>query len=305
MFFTLLYSSLLQERSKAFQVEGGSVTDKALECMKSRGIAVSGTRVVITDQEMPSSDSTRHVVKVFKRQKPTEMLFKIVGPFDTPRGVAMDEDEYIYVADSGNNRIVKFHCEGEYLMQRGKDDTFGNTLVDLRQPYGLHIQDKFLYVCDFGNSWIQIFDLNLNLLYRLGGQKADPRFLFEPVGIVYNPDDQKFYVVDTCNNVITIISIEENYSHVSVIQNMVLLDQQTEQKFHKMRGIAVCKNHIIVSQVAHNSVLCLNVEGEMKGQQDIEYPTDLTVYEDTVYVCSGSEEVDSVKCYPFEELCKK
>lgn len=288
--------SQLQECHDIFQVEKGFDTDKPLGQVKSRGIAVSESRIVITDQ---------HLVKVFKRQRPNELLFKIVGPFDTPRGVAMDEDEDIYVADSNNNRIVKFHRDGQYLMQRGKDDAFGSTKVYLRQPFGLYIRDKSLYVCDSGNSWIQIFDLKLNLLYRLGGQHAFPCFLYQPVGIVYNPDDQKFYVVDTGKNVITIINIEENCYHVSRMQNMVLSDQQTEQEFHKMRGITVYNNHIIVTRVHRDSVVCLSVKGQMKGEQDIKYPTALTVHEGTVYVCSGSSAIDTIKCYQFEELCKK
>ena len=259
---------------------------------------------------MQSSDyMRRHLVKVFKRQKPNELLFKIVGPFDTLRGVAMDDDGCIYVADSENNRIVKFGHDGQYLMQRGKDDTFGSTYVNLRKPYGLYIREKSLYVCDCGNSWIQIFDLELNLLHRLGGQHADPCFLYEPVGIVFNPADQKFYVVDTGKNVITNISFEENCYHVSKLRNMVSSDQQTEQEFqefHKMRGITVYNNHIIVTQVDRDYVMCLTVEGQMKGKQDIEYPTDLTVHEGTVYVCSGSAKVDTIECYQFAELiCEK
>lgn len=265
--------------------------------MKSRGIAVSESRIIFTDQNL---------VKVCKRQEPNELLFKILGPFDTPRGVAMDEHEYIYVADSNNDRIVKFHRDGRYLMQRGKDDTFGSTKVRLRKPYGLHIKDKSLYVCDLGNSWIQIFDLKLNLLYRLGEQHALQGFLHQPAGIVYNPVDQNFYVVDTGKNVITIIHIEENCCYVSRIQNMVSSDQQTEQVFQRMRGITVYNNHIIVTQVDHDSVVCLSVTGQMKGEQDIKYPTALTVHEGTVYVCSCSTAVDTIKCYQFEELiCKK
>ena len=287
----------LQKCTPPFKVEKGSATDKPLNCNQSKGIAVSESKVVITAEEKQMDGSILFLVKVFKRQMPNELLFKIFGAFKTPRGVALDQDECIYVADSGNNRIVKFEPNGKYLKLRGKDDAFGNEDVKLRQPYGLYIKDKSLYVCDSGNSWIQIFDLDLNLLCRLGGQHADPRFLFEPVGIVYNPADQKFYVVDTGRNVITKISIKEDCCEVSRIQRMVLSDQLTEEDFHKLRGITVCNDYLLVTQVDQHFVLCLTVEGKFISKRDIKYPTDLAVYNDTVYACSCSDEVDAIQVF--------
>jgi|SRR5215204_5448201 len=46
------------------------------------------------------------------------------GEFDRPRGIAVDSDGNVYVADSGNNRIQKFNSTGVFLDkwgQRGND----------------------------------------------------------------------------------------------------------------------------------------------------------------------------------------
>lgn len=287
----------MQNFKEKFKTEKGTTTDKPLQCDHPRGIAVSNNRIVISDQE-EHSQHTKFLVRVFNRESPKQILFTIVGKFQTIRGVAMDKDECIYVADCGHNRIVKFSSKGEYLNLREAGDTFGDDSVRLNGPYGVHIKDELLYVCDSGNSWIQIFDLDLNLRYRLGGQHAKPRFLFNPVDIVYNPADKHFYVVDKVNNKITKICIDlhEKSCTVSTIPKLVKSGQQIE--FHKLRGITVFKNYILVTQVNYNFVLCLTAEGEFIREYNVEYPTDIAVHGETLYVCSHRN--DTIQCFTLD-----
>ncbi len=41
------------------------------------------------------------------------------GQFNNPRGIAVDSDGNVYVADSGNNRIQKFSRFGTFLKKWG------------------------------------------------------------------------------------------------------------------------------------------------------------------------------------------
>lgn len=258
---------------------------------------MSESYIVITDEELQTNNATKYLVRVFNRLPPNELLFNIVGPFNTPRGVAIGEDGCIYIADSHNHRIVKFNKEGEYQDQRRQGDEFGSEKVALRKPHGLQIEGGLLYVCDSDNSWIQVFDLELNLRFRVGGQSAKPRFLYYPVGIVYNPAGKYFYVVDTGNNFITRISFEREFCFVSKIIT-------TERRLHKMRGIALCNGYIIVTQVTHDFIVCLTLDGEMKGEKDIKYPIDVAAYDETVYVCSGSDDVDTIQHFSLNEFVR-
>lgn len=258
---------------------------------------MSNNRIVVSDREV-HFDHTKYLVRVFNRKSPNEILFTIVGSFEILRGVAMDKDECIYVADNGNNHIVKFSSKGEYLNLRRTKDTFGDERVQLNKPYGVHIEDELLYVCDSGNSWIQIFDLDLNLRYRLGGQHAEPRFLFSPVDIVYNPADKHFYVVDKVNDKITKICIDlhKKSCTVSTIPKLVKSGQQIE--FHKLRGITVFKNYILVTQVNYDFILCLTTEGEFIREYSVKHPTDITVHGETLYVCSHKN--DTIQCFTLD-----
>ncbi|MEQ8172590.1 MAG: 6-bladed beta-propeller, partial [Candidatus Eremiobacterota bacterium] len=43
------------------------------------------------------------------------------GELAGPNGIAMGTDErYVYVADSGNNRIQKFNTKGRFVIQWGR-----------------------------------------------------------------------------------------------------------------------------------------------------------------------------------------
>lgn len=87
--------------------------------------------------------------------------------FDRPMGAAFGNDGQIYVADSGNNRIVVFDKNGRYLVQFGglgvakpaPGGTYSWGPGRLNYPTDIAIdEDGNLYVADFRNDQIQVFD---------------------------------------------------------------------------------------------------------------------------------------------------
>lgn len=104
-----------------------------------------------------------------------EHQFSVYGPgkgdlpkFNKPMAVTTDKDKNIYVSDSGNNRIVVFNRNGEYLFQFGGRGVAvpaagfkANWKPGLfNYPYGLDIDDATgnIFVADMANERIQIFD---------------------------------------------------------------------------------------------------------------------------------------------------
>jgi sugar lactone lactonase YvrE len=88
----------------------------------------------------------------------------VPGGLNDPRGVAVDSSNNVYVADTGNHRIVKFTQYGGYLTQWG---TQGNGAGQFNGPTGLAVDSSnTLCVADTGNSRIAKFT-------------ADGAFLFE------------------------------------------------------------------------------------------------------------------------------
>ncbi len=82
-------------------------------------------------------------------------------PFDGfwgPRGIAVDSQENVYVADTGNKRIRVYSSNGEYLRDIG---SAGSEVGQLDEPSSVTIgADGLLYVADYWNKRISVFTLD-------------------------------------------------------------------------------------------------------------------------------------------------
>ena len=86
--------------------------------------------------------------------------------FNKPSDMLVAPNGDIFVADGhdagGNNRIVKFNSDGEYIMEWGST---GTGVGEFRDPHALAMDSEGrLFVGDRGNSRIQIFDQEGNHL---------------------------------------------------------------------------------------------------------------------------------------------
>ncbi len=136
------------------------------------------------------------------------------GQLDEPRGIAVDSGGFIYVADTGNQRIQKF------------DTTFGKDLGDpiglldvfasapagtgplgLSDPHGLgsDASDR-IYVADTGNKRIVVFDTAGAYIQSFGipedgDGRNEPGEFIEPIDVAVCPDlgglfPGRIYVLD-------------------------------------------------------------------------------------------------------------
>jgi len=105
------------------------------------------------------------------------------GQFEVPTGVAVDEDGYFYVADSGNNRVQKFSGDGRFVTQWG---SIGDGY--LRLPAGIALDGSGnIYVADKANKRVQKFDGTGRFLGKWG----------VPIGTAHGPDEAAFYSPST------------------------------------------------------------------------------------------------------------
>lgn len=77
------------------------------------------------------------------------------GEFSSPSGLAIDTDGFVYVADTGNDRIQKFTADGAFVATWG---SFGNSPGQFSHPEAVAVgSDGSVYVTDKGNNRIQMF----------------------------------------------------------------------------------------------------------------------------------------------------
>ncbi len=85
-----------------------------------------------------------------------------------PADIFADKEGNVYIADKKNNRVVvldKFYklkfTIGEFSNQYGATDA-------LKEPQGVFVNDKYIYVCDTANFRIVVFDLNGEFVKIIG-----------------------------------------------------------------------------------------------------------------------------------------
>jgi DNA-binding beta-propeller fold protein YncE len=78
------------------------------------------------------------------------------GQFDGPSGLAVDNEDNIYVTENDNHRIQKFTSDGEFLASWGSE---GIGDGQFNRPEGIDVDPLGrAIVADTGNNRIQIFN---------------------------------------------------------------------------------------------------------------------------------------------------
>lgn len=109
-----------------------------------------------------------------------------IGSFIEPSDVCNDLSGNIYIADKGNNRIVKVEPTGRTAVEF-KEFANGAETVKLSAPEGITItSDGDMYICDTGNSRIIHLNSDGKLIRIIGAPKSnvlEETFVFTPVKI--------------------------------------------------------------------------------------------------------------------------
>ncbi|MBI4673838.1 MAG: SMP-30/gluconolactonase/LRE family protein [Chloroflexi bacterium] len=103
------------------------------------------------------------------------------GEFQYPSDVAVDDNNSVYVVDSGNHRIQKFNSAGVYVTQWGSQ---GSGDGQFESPSGVAVDsENNVYVADTRNHRIQKFDSSSNYLDQWTIYGAGDGHSGTPVGI--------------------------------------------------------------------------------------------------------------------------
>src|SRR5205823_11157110 len=119
------------------------------------------------------------------------------GEFNHPAAVALDASGDIYLADRGNNRIVKLSPGGDVLAQWG---SLGTGTGHFNAPSGVAVDARQrVFVVDSLNNRIEVFDAGGGYLTRWGLRGTAAGEFSHPTAIAVDCYG-KGYVADTNNN---------------------------------------------------------------------------------------------------------
>ncbi|MDH2907803.1 MAG: hypothetical protein PXX83_06905 [Candidatus Nitrosotalea sp.] len=100
--------------------------------------------------------------------------------FKSPTSIAIDQDNNIYVVDSGNSKIKKFDDKNNLLLSWGDA---GSSNGQFKNPSGIFVNENYVYVADSGNSRIIMFNKTGSFVYSWGTYGDNPGMFQIPTAI--------------------------------------------------------------------------------------------------------------------------
>ena len=154
------------------------------------------------------ADVSNHCVWIFDREDQLVRKFGSQGTGNgefsstSPLGIAFDADNHLYVTDHYSNRVQKFNINGAYLFQFG---TQGSGNGQLQNPLGIIVHNGKLYVAEWGNHCISVFQLDGQFSHIVGsGHLSNPYY------IAVSTNDQ-LLVTNKGHHCISIFTLDGNY----------------------------------------------------------------------------------------------
>ena len=180
------------------------------------------------------------------------------GTFYNPTGLAVDKiGSFLYVGDQSNH-IQRFKIEKDssctFVSRFGAK---GTGKGQFNCPCGLlFTQSKQLFVCDYRNHRIQVFDKEGKFLHSFGRHGSKPGDFKEPHCIAINSTDDKVFITDHSNNRIQVFSPHGKF--LAIIDNGPSLNQRLQYP----RGIIYTPDgHLLVSCTYTHCILELKEDG--------------------------------------------
>jgi DNA-binding beta-propeller fold protein YncE len=123
------------------------------------------------------------------------------GEVKDPRGLAVDSNQLVYVANTGNDRIEVFKKDGSFVKQIG--------IGQLQRPENVTVKDDCVCVADTSNHRICIFQKG-RLAQTVGTRGSGPGQFMNPSAVAFSPDGDMF-VTDHKNCRVQVFSSKGQY----------------------------------------------------------------------------------------------
>jgi hypothetical protein len=110
-----------------------------------------------------------------------------------PRGIAANEQGDVYVADTGNNRIVKLFNPGHKLIFKRSLGGEASSTEQFNQPHDVALDSQGnLYIADSGNNRVQIYSSDLQFKIKIGNEAVETGELNFPSAIQVTDKKQRW-----------------------------------------------------------------------------------------------------------------
>lgn len=136
------------------------------------------------------------------------------APGSPPGGGIAVAHGYVYVADTGNDRIERFTAAGTEPQAWGER---GSGPGQFNAPRGLAVHGEELYVADDGNDRIEELDTEGTYLRQVGAFGSGPGQFANPFGVAVGPSGT-VYVADDNNHRVVVLTPRLSYVQAWALQ---------------------------------------------------------------------------------------
>ena len=164
-------------------------------------------------------------------------------------GITFDLKGNVWVADNGNNKVLKLSQDGRLLQTidhaSSKTDYFNYPTAVSVSPEGL------VYICDRDNHRVTVHDEEGMFLFAFGSKGSDPG-CFDVPGDVTFGSDGLVYVTDI-----------QNYSRVCVWSKEGSFQRDFKTKYAPFYIDATGDNHLLITSLHPYTVMVYTLGGQL------------------------------------------
>lgn len=183
----------------------------------------------------------------FSANAQDEISEVIYSELDNATSIYATQD-HLFVVESGKHRLLKLDHDGnllETLGGLGSGDYQLDTPMDVDATNGLKI-----YISDYGNNRIQIFDRRFQFLGSITGETTFQNRRIKPTQLVVN-DFGELFVFD--ENSKSIFKFDENGNYIDSFETNVISPKELSIKWNDLL-VRHCCNKYVISQYSQNGI---------------------------------------------------
>lgn len=236
------------------------------------------------------------------------------GFLNNPQDIFVDEQDNIYIADTGNNAVVKLDAKGDFVMAITEESG------GIRYPLGVYVNDdQDIFVADNGNSRVVHFDAEGNYVEEFVAPESEllsqNLTTFDPTklaindynGYIYLLIGKEFLTLDAKNQFKGLVGTEPvGFDLADYLVRLLATDLQKEKL--KKREPVSYNNFCItydnkiyaVSMAEQNQIKKINSSGDSLfpageyGERSIDPDTGILVAPSLVDIAVNSHEMITV-----------
>jgi len=139
-----------------------------------------------------------------------------IGAFRTPQDFCVSPDGNLYIADTGNNRIVVLDGELKNVVKVISGFSDNGTEQTFSAPYGVAVSEKgMLYIADSQNRRIVVLDQQDNFVKYVQNPESevlDEGFVFTPLRVSVDYADRVYVIAQNMFQGIMVFSAEGDFT---------------------------------------------------------------------------------------------